>query len=67
MIQMSFALGTERKKHRKRKTGLSLDEWKRIFGEASIACWNEVEATGAPNKQEAHRQCMRQKLAAYRK
>ena len=67
-IDMSYIpLTTERKHRRKRKTGLSGDEWRRVFGEASKACWAQVEASGAPNKQEAFRACMKEKLAAYRK
>ena len=65
MITMSLAV--ERKHKKKRKTGLSIDEWKRVFGETSKACWAEVEASGATNKQEAFRACMKQRLAAYRK
>ena len=67
MITMSLAVTTTRKHRRHRKTGLPLEEWKKIFGNASRECWAQVEASGAPNKQEAFRACMKEKLAAYRK
>ena len=62
-----MSLAVERKHRRHRKTGLPGAEWRKIFGEASKACWAEVEASGASNKQEAFRACMKQRLAAYRK